>query len=804
MQNPSHKTSAKELFLDALDLEGSAREQFLAEHTGKQPELRAQVNELLHAHGEMKADSTIGHTSLGGISALPTTTEVFSDFLVELQPGQEVGPFTLEREIGRGGFGRVWLASQTEPVRRHVALKMLKAGLDTQEITTRFLAERQALALMDHPGIARIYDGGATESGSPWFAMEYVDGLPITNHCLDQSMSLNDRLRLFLQTCRAVQHAHQKSIVHRDIKPNNVLVTKVDGLAVPKVIDFGIAKAIEQSLTAEPLQTRGGQAMGTPAYMSPEQVVEAADVDTRADVYSLGVLLYEMLTGCQPFSDAKGELPTVNPLLHAVQHTDPPLPSSRLKAKTSASGVRQKDLRGDLDWITMRCLEKDRERRYDSVALLANDIERHVAGDTVLAGPPTLSYRLSKLTKRYRAALVVSFAIVALLTGGIIAAKRQANRAIRAEANAQEETRKAKVELERSESIAALLERVLMGIEPEAAKGMDLELLLSILNQAHEHVDSEEPSPEVEGTIRRVIGGAYLSIARYEESEVQLLRALNLREEVLGEENPQTLESMEELGGLYITWGKLEKGLPYLERCYQVRLTILGANHDDTMHALGTLAAAHLKLSQYDLAIKELRLLRTWNEVRFGPKDRKTLLVINNLALALGHIGADEEALDLLETLVVWQGEVHGLDGARTLMALGNLGSHYSKLERYSEAAAILERSLASKRRVFAPGHPSLLIALGNLARAYRKLDNESAAEDLLNEALEQGLKAHGPGQRHVQILQLNLADLCLGTERKPQARTLLEELLPRAEESEASNSPLLKAIHYRLNSAQE
>ena len=335
---------AKELFLDALEFDGSERVAMIEARTGGDTPLRERVEGLLTAHGEVVEVESSGGTFLGNIASLPSAIELLGDIEEDLRPGQEIGPFRLEREIGRGGFGRVWLADQLEPVRRQVALKMLKAGLDTREITTRFLAERQALALMDHANIARIFDGGATERGLPWFAMEFVDGEPITSYCERRELPLAARITLFIDTCRAVQHAHQKGVVHRDIKPNNVLVAEFDGVPTPKVIDFGIAKAIEQSLTSETIQTLGGQVMGTPASMSPEQINHAADVDTRTDIYSLGALLYEMIAGVQPFADSQGELPKLDELLEAVRSDDPPRPSARLRDATEAGVVRSRDV----------------------------------------------------------------------------------------------------------------------------------------------------------------------------------------------------------------------------------------------------------------------------------------------------------------------------------------------------------------------------------------------------------------------------------------------------------------------------
>ncbi len=358
------------------------------------------------------------------------------------QAGARTGRYRLLEKIGEGGFGTVWLAEQQEPVRRKVALKIIKLGMDTREVVARFEAERQALALMDHPNIARVFDGGATESGRPFFVMELVKGVRITDYCDDNRLSTADRLRLFIQVCQAVQHAHQKGIIHRDLKPSNVLVTEQDGRAVPKVIDFGIAKATETELTAKTLFTRFNQLIGTPAYMSPEQAgLGSLDVDTRSDVYSLGVLLYELLTGRPPFSNEELLKAGLDQVLRTIREQDPPKPSTQLSTLTEAdlATVAQRraaeparlnrQVRGELDWIVMKCLEKDRARRYETANGLARDLERHLRNEPVVAAAPSVAYQLAKFATRHRAALATASAFVGLLMVGATISTWQAIRA---------------------------------------------------------------------------------------------------------------------------------------------------------------------------------------------------------------------------------------------------------------------------------------------------------------------------------------------------------------------------------------
>jgi serine/threonine protein kinase len=448
-------SNPKTIFLAAVDkATPEERAAFLDQACGADADLRRRVEALLRAHddpGRFLEPAAPEQGKTGDAGPLAEG------------PGTCIGPYKLVQQIGEGGMGVVYIADQAEPVKRRVALKIIKPGLDSEHVIHRFEAERQALAMMDHTNIARVLDAGTTAAGRPYFVMELVKGVPITKYCDELHLSLRERLELFVPICQAVQHAHLKGIIHRDLKPTNVLVAMEDGRPVPKVIDFGVAKALHNRLTERTLVTEFGAVVGTLEYMSPEQAeLSALDIDTRADLYSLGVLLYELLTGTTPLTRARLKRAALDELLRVIRDEEPPKPSTRLtesKESLPELAARRRteparlarEVRGELDWIVMKCLEKDRTRRYEGATGLARDVQRYLADEAVEACPPSAVYRFRKFARKHRAALLTATTFATLLIAGVVISAWQAVRARQAEAAALEQRDAAEQERQRAE-----------------------------------------------------------------------------------------------------------------------------------------------------------------------------------------------------------------------------------------------------------------------------------------------------------------------------------------------------------------
>jgi serine/threonine protein kinase len=596
---PDLRESVKTIFGKVLEIHSDdERSKYLDQACAGDVSLRSELDDLLGAIE--RAGNFLG----GSPPAIATIDQPITE-----KPGETIGAYKLLQQIGEGGMGVVFMAEQTEPIQRTIALKIIKPGMDTRQVIARFEAERQAVAMMDHPNIAKVLDAGTTDSGRPYFVMELVKGVPITKYCDDKHLPIRDRLELFIQVCQAVQHAHQKGIIHRDIKPNNVLVAEYDHHSVPKVIDFGVAKATAQKLTERTMFTEFGQVLGTMEYMSPEQSkFNQLDIDTRSDIYSLGVLLYELLAGSTPFEGKRLHEAAFDEMLRIIREEEPPKPSTRLTASDTLASIAanrhidparlSKDVRGELDWIVMKALEKDRNRRYETASGFAADIERHLHVEPVEAGPPSAAYRFRKFARRNKAALIAGSVVAAALFLGLVGTTWQAIRATHAERVTQVQRDRA-LEAEKLAKTEAAIARaandflnhdLLSQADPSISRDQyyndpsgDLKLR-TVLNRASSRIEGRfQDQPLVEAALRQTIGATYRNLGETDRALSHFRRAVELRRAQLGEEHPDTLTSMASLAGA-------SRDSDLTRRVLEVRRRLLGKDHPDTLRSMYELA----------------------------------------------------------------------------------------------------------------------------------------------------------------------------------------------------------------------
>ena len=677
-----------------------------------------------------------------------------------------IGPYKLLELLGEGGMGEVWLAEQVDPVHRRVALKVIKMGMDTKQFLARLEAERQALAVMDHPNIAQFFDGGATEGGRPYFVMELVQGVSLTDYCDTHRLTTEERIRLFVEVCQAVQHAHHKGVVHRDLKPTNVLVAVKDDHPVVKIIDFGIAKAMGQELTDRTLVTRVGQVIGTPEYMSPEQAeMSGLDVDTRTDVYSLGVMLYELLVGALPYDlGAKAD----QAIRNAIRDTEVPRPSTRLTTleetketiaryrRTTVDALRR-ELRTDLDWVILKAMEKDRTRRYETANGLALELERHLRHEPVLARAPSAGYRIGKFVKRHRVGVGAGVAITGALILGLTFATVGMVRAQRAERRAEEEA-------ETSQQVSEFLVDLFEVNMPSEALG-DTITAREILNRGAERVEIDlADQPVLQGRLMEVIGQVFTSLGLYGDAEPLLLGSLETRRGSLEQGHPDIAASLHALALLYRSQGRFEEALPLAREAVEIRERALGPDHLETATSIQVLGMVQRDQGDFENARANLLRSLEIREAILGPENNAvstSLYHLGWLALREGDYAESkafydrscaiaEKMLDPFDWNLGW--------------CFNDLGVVSSNLGEYEASQEYYERALEIFERVLSPDHPGLGALLNNLGSLHWEQRNFEAARPYYDRALRIKETAFGPNHPETASALMNLALLLQNT----------------------------------------
>jgi len=730
---------------------------------------------------------------------------------VELErPGDEIDRYKLLEQLGEGGFGIVWLAEQRTPIRRRVALKLIKPGMDSGSVLARFEAERQALALMDHPNVAKVLDGGATASGRPYFVMEHVPGLPITKFCQQKKLGLDERLRLFAKVCEAVSHAHQKGVIHRDIKPSNILVREVEGgLPEPKVIDFGVAKAVNASLTEKTLYTQHGQLVGTPAYMPPEQAGrDTFEVDTRADIYSLGVVLYELLTGEPPFDPKTLRDAGYEEMIRIVREVEPQRPSARLstlgtksgsathgeRAQAGAAEARMRLLsrrvRGDLDWVVMRCLEKDRNRRYAAVAELGAEVSRYLRNDPVEAGPPTLGYRAKKFARRHRPAVAAAAAALAFLVvyaGTATALTLEANRQQGIAEAALEREQRARAE---AEAINAFLHEDLLRSADYAADGPGVRVI-DVLARGAEKLESRfADQPMVKARLMASIGMTYVEVGGNLEAERLLIGAIEaLTPHRAGDAELDAYVAELQRAYAETLWRteRAEEAIAYLEAAtVNGEATAGGAAAEvDAFHQLalamryaGRLDAAEQVFADVVESRRELlgehhedTLVARYNLILLDVERAKRVREQDPEAFRAGV----ERAIERLRPLSRESVRHLGADHFASINIAAEVANQLNRLDRLDGARVEYERLLPAMRERLGDRHFRTLEALANWGRLEQKAGRHGDSVVLLREAHAGFRETRGLTAGYTQTVAGWLADALIETGQGEEAATLLE-----------------------------
>jgi eukaryotic-like serine/threonine-protein kinase len=698
------------------------------------------------------------------------------------RPDSTIGPYRLLQPLGQGGMGVVWLAEQHHPVRRQVALKVIKVGMDTRQVVGRFEAERQALAVMDHPAIATVFDGGATDDGRPYFAMEYVRGEPITSYCDRQRLTTQERLELFIQVCEGVQHAHQKGIIHRDLKPSNVLVTVQDDRAVPKIIDFGVAKATAQPLTEHSLFTELGMIIGTLDYMSPEQAeMGGLDIDTRTDVYALGVILYELLTGALPFDRDTLRNAALDDVRRTIREKEPARPSARVKERGAASAEAAERrrteparlasrLRGDLDSITLKALEKDRTRRYQTANAFAMDVRRYLRHEPISAQAPSTLYRMQRFIRRHRVGAAAAVALLVALVLGVTGTALGLVRARRAEAQARQE---AAIASRVSEFLVKLFEVS----DPGEARGNSI-TAREILDRGSEQIRRDlGDQPQVQASLIYTMGKVHDSLGLYDASAALLDETLKQREVWLGPEHPDVAEACDRLGDVYRKQGRYAAAEPLLKRAVAIREKRLPPNAPliaDSLTKLGNLYESMGRLNEAQPVLDRALAIREQNKGDEAGLAR----TLHSVAILLARRAKFAEAEPHFRRTLDIRERTMGRDHPDVATTCTNLANVCMLQKRFAEAEPLYARALEIRRRALGPRHASVAETLEGLGNLYLEENRLDAAEPLFREALSIYQQAYGATHRNVGVALDNRGKILVRQHRYKDAEACFRQAL--------------------------